>query len=147
MTIDPGLAIVLASVIAIGGYWVQSYLARKREMQRQISREKEERFRTIIEELPYVFFKEYKERVPKDELIAHAEKFFSAYRELWLYASDDVIKGFNTLIDIYMKPVQVRTEVEQKAEQKLVSVLLEMRKDLDINTSLKESDFRFFVVS
>ena len=146
ISLDPGVALVLASSIAIIGYWVQAHFSRKMSIEREARREKAERFKIIIEELPYVFFPAYKEKLNKKELVKHAERFFGAYRDLWLYAGDDVIRAFNDLIDLFMKPPASEVMKTEPAV-KLARTLLMIRKDLGIKTSLTEKDFRFFVIS
>jgi hypothetical protein len=144
--VDPGLSVILASIIAILGYWIQAYFSRKMEVEKETRREKTKRFTIIISELPYVFFPAYKEKLTKEELVMHAEKFFGAYRDLWLYAGDEVILSFNDLIDLFMKP-SVSEVMKSEANLKLAKTLLAIRKDLGIKTSLTEKDFRFFVIS
>lgn len=64
-SVDPGLSVILASIIAILGYWIQAYFSRKMEVEKETRREKTKRFTIIISELPYVFFPAYKEKLTK----------------------------------------------------------------------------------
>ena len=146
ISVDPGLSIIIASLIAIAGYCVQAYFSKKLDVERQIGHEKSDRFKIIINELPYVCFPAYKERLSKEELLEHAERFFGAYRDLWLYASDEVIRAFNDFIDLFMKSPTNEIMGSEPA-MKLARVLLAIRKDIGIKTNLAEKDFRFFVIS
>jgi len=146
ISVDPGLSIIIASLIAIAGYCVQAYFSKKLDVERQIEHEKSDRFKIIINELPYVCFPAYKERLSKEELLEHAERFFGAYRDLWLYASDEVIRAFNDFIDLFMKSPTNEIMGSEPA-MKLARVLLAIRKDIGIKTNLTEKDFRFFVIS
>ena len=146
ISVDPGLSVIIASLIAIVGYCVQAYFSKKLDIERQIRREKSDRFKIIISELPYVCFPAYKQRLSREELLEHAERFFGAYRDLWLYASDEVIRAFNDFIDLFMKP-PAREVIGSEPAMKLARVLLAIRKDIGIKTTLTEKDFRFFAIS
>ena len=146
ISVDPGLSVVIASLIAIVGYCVQAYFSKKLDVERQIRREKSDRFKIIISGLPYVCFPAYTERLSEEERLEHAERFFGAYRDLWLYAGDEVIRAFNDFIDLFIKPPS-REVMGSEPAMKLARVLLAIRKDIGIKTTLTEKDFRFFAIS
>lgn len=60
----------------------------------------------------------------------------------WLYASDDVVKSINDLVELLLKE-RGNTPDPEKGRQVIGKIVLEMRKDLLGKSKLKENDFRY----
>jgi len=72
-------------------------------------------------------------------------EFLADYAELWIWASDDVVRSSNHFIDSQLKHTANSESVSQDEMKKLyVDAMLSMRRDAGINdTKLFPSDFRF----
>ena len=70
------------------------------------------------------------------------KKFFEEQYKSWLYASDDVVKSINDLVELLLKE-RGNTPDPEKGRQVIGKIVLEMRKDLLGKSKLKENDFRY----
>jgi hypothetical protein len=69
-------------------------------------------------------------------------KFFEEQYKSWLYASDDVVKSMNDLVELLIKE-RGNTPDHEKGRQVVGNIVLQMRKDLLGKSELKENDFRY----
>jgi len=135
LAIDIGLAAVLSAFIAIMGYAFQAWLAQKKEHETMRRRGKEKRYIKMLKAL-HGFY----ESTNKDDL---KQKFIEEYRISWLYASDDVIKSIDNFFD--MIKVGAENVSQEEKKKALGQIVINMRKDLRIETKLRPSDFETWV--
>jgi len=140
--LDTATALVLAALITIIGYGLQAYFTKKKELDVQMHEIKQRLFSAMVDEIPYVFIPQYRDKLPPDQKLEHAERFFGPYRKLWLFASDATIRKMNNVIDLFSPP----SSHQDRPTATIAEFILSLRKELGIQTDLTITDVRFVTV-
>ena len=131
ISMETGQAIVIAASIGVVGYFVKFYL----EFRRLEYERKEQRYIGILKTM-YGFYVGSEDKELK-------QKFINELNLAYLYASDDVIKSAQEFFEtIKVKPVP-SSDTEKK--NALANLVMNMRKDLKMRTSLHASDFETWI--
>jgi hypothetical protein len=144
--VDPGLALVIASfvtpIVSVLLYYQQATSAKKSEMDKEARQRVAEKYETIVEEIPFVFFAQIRDKLSADDQLKHKRCFFGQYGHIWLHSvSDDTIRRLNDVIALYSV-----TPPLDKAGKTVAQFIVAARREIHGKTTLTAEDYRFVAV-
>jgi len=133
------LASMLPLLTAVIPAAVAYYLSRKKELELKISEEKRTRYEKLILHVKKGFFDP---NITDAEKIKHKDEYYEQSYVVWLYASDEVVRGLNNFARAFAAfstdPTPQNNETAQKS---LGKVVVSMRKDIQGATDLSSDEF------
>ena len=133
MSIESVCAIVIPIFTLLGGY----FIARKQNIEESKRRFKEEHYCELLNLLQAF--------VGSTATTETKRKFFSEYYKSWVYADETVITAIKTLIDSQRVDLDVQKK-QQSGVILLGNIVLAIRNDLGVKTTLKQDSFRYIDV-
>jgi len=126
------ISAIIGSII---GSWCTFHFSIKKLEKENEIRYHEEKYSNLIS-----YFRSFYESSLVDYTLR--QKFLDETNQAWLFASDEVIKNINEVIDILRPGAKYQDTVKEKIVGKLI---LSMRKDIigKNKTSLKTDDFKY----
>jgi hypothetical protein len=145
LSVDPGLALIVASfaapVISAVGYYTQAVLRKRLEVEREARQRLAETYVNMCKEVPFIFYPEAREPLTSEQRLEHLQLFFGQYGDIWLNStSDDTIRELNKVVGWYSVP-------GSPERKKIAQFFLAARRELQGKTTLTADDFRFVKVA
>jgi len=146
ITVDPGLALVIASIVtpivSVLLYYLQATSTKKSEVDKEARQKVAEKYAAIIEEIPFVFFAQIRDKLSADDQLDHKRRFFGQYGHIWLHSvSDDTIRKLNDVIALYGA-----TPPQDQAGKTVAQFIVAVRREIHGTTTLTAEDYRFVTV-
>jgi hypothetical protein len=145
LSVDPGLALIVASfaapVISAVGYYAQAVLRKRLEVEREARQRLAEIYVNMCKQVPMIFYPEFRGSLTPQEYLEHLQLFFGQYGDVWINStSDDTIRELNKVVGWHSVP-------RSQERDKVAQFFLAARRELHGKTTLTAHDFCFVNVA
>lgn len=130
----------LSTIIVIGNDWIKSVIVDRQNEKKEIHKIKKDIYNEIVDNMDFLY---RDTNLTDEDLNEKKQNFLKAYRMMFLYSEDEVVKSTNKMLsELSESPTD--DDAMTKKKKKISGGLLILRKHINKNTKLAEVDFMHF---